>query len=46
MRYQLGADIKLSAKSAISIYYLIQDEFNTEKEVDQYIVGFEYSYKF
>jgi hypothetical protein len=46
LRYQLGTDIKLNAKSSISIYYMIQDEFNTEKETDQYILGIEYSYKF
>lgn len=46
MRYQLGTDINLNAKSCISIYYMIQDEFNTEKETDQYLIGLEYSLKF
>lgn len=46
LRYQIGTDVNFNSRSSISIYYMIQDEFNTEKEVDQYILGFEYSYKF
>jgi len=46
LRYQIGTDIKLNAKSSISIYYMIQDEFNTEKETDQYIIGVDYEIKF
>jgi hypothetical protein len=45
-RYQGGADIDLSEKSILGIYYLVQREYYVAKPEYQYVIGLEYSYCF
>ena len=43
VRYQTGIDYRLNDFSKIGIYYLIQQEFNSNTIENQYITGLEYS---
>ncbi len=43
IRYQAGVDYKISKKSKVGVYYLVQHEYNVPAAENLYITGLEYS---
>lgn len=45
IRYQGGLDYKLNSRNNLGLYYLLQDEFDTEDPARVYVIGLEYTFK-